>query len=292
MHLLLAQKGALADSEEAVDLGQDPADLIVVSAADTELASLAAARAELGGNAPTLRLVNMTALSHPMSIDVWCDSTVAKSRMVVVRCLGGEPYWPYGLERLHATCLANDVALVVLPGDDKPDPSLARFNTMDAPSQLLLWEYLAKGGSANAAHFLQTVDALIAGKQPEAPSPRDLLKAGIFGADDLARLRETWMPDAPIVAITFYRALVQAGNTQPITALRDALIERGMNVLPVFIGSLKEEIQPGRRARPVCANAALRRHQPHRIRRGQRRSDGVGRRRCRGVAGRAGRGWR
>ncbi len=189
MHLLLAQKGTLADSEEAVDLGQDPADLIVVSAADTELASLAAARAELRDNAPSVRLVNMTALSHPMSIDVWCDRTIAKSRMVVVRCLGGEPYWPYGLERLHATCLANGVALVVLPGDDKPDPSLARFNTVGAPTQLMLWDYLAKGGSANAAHFLQVAKAMVDGDEPDAPPARDLLKAGIWGADDLARLQ-------------------------------------------------------------------------------------------------------
>ncbi len=242
MHLLLAQKGALADSEEAVDLGQSPADLIVVSAADTELASLAAARADLADDAPTLRLVNMTILSHPMSIDVWCDGTIAKSRMVVVRCLGGEPYWPYGLERLHATCLANGVALVVLPGDDKPDPSVARFNTVDAPTQLLLWDYLAKGGNANAAHFLQVAVALIEDRQPDAPPPRELLKAGIWGADDLALLRQGWTDGAPVVAITFYRALVQAGNTQPVAALRDALVERDINVLPIFIGSLKDEV--------------------------------------------------
>ena len=43
MHLLLAQKGALADADEAVDLGQTPADLLFLSAADTELASLSLA---------------------------------------------------------------------------------------------------------------------------------------------------------------------------------------------------------------------------------------------------------
>ena len=40
MHLLLAQKGALVDDDEAIDLGQSPADIVFISAADTELASL------------------------------------------------------------------------------------------------------------------------------------------------------------------------------------------------------------------------------------------------------------
>ena len=41
MHLLLAQPGEVTDGSEAVDLGQTPAELIVISAADTELAALA-----------------------------------------------------------------------------------------------------------------------------------------------------------------------------------------------------------------------------------------------------------
>ena len=40
MHLLAAQPGSISDGAEAVDLGQDPADLVVLSAADTELAAL------------------------------------------------------------------------------------------------------------------------------------------------------------------------------------------------------------------------------------------------------------
>ena len=45
MHLLLARAGTVAEAGEAVDLGQSPADLVVLSAADTELAALAGAAA-------------------------------------------------------------------------------------------------------------------------------------------------------------------------------------------------------------------------------------------------------
>ena len=97
MHLLLAQQGSLADADEAIDLGQSGADIVFISAADTELASLSSALSGLE-NAPTLRLANMMTLSHPMSIDVYAENTIAKSHMVVVRVLGGESYWPYGLD--------------------------------------------------------------------------------------------------------------------------------------------------------------------------------------------------
>ncbi len=245
MHLLLAQKGALADSDEAVDLGQEPADLVFVSAADTELACMAAARAGLT-EPPSLRLTNMMTLSHPMSIDVWCENTIAGSKMVIVRCLGGESYWPYGLEALHATCLKNDVALAVLPGDDKPDPSLERFNTVAVEPRMALWSLLVQGGPANAAALLDFVAAFLRKTAVEPPEAQPLLKAGFWwpGVDrpSVGDLREHWIDGAPVCAISFYRALVQAGNTEPIAALVDALRAEGVNALPVFVSSLKEEV--------------------------------------------------
>ena len=42
MHLLATTPGQITDGSEAVDLGQSAADIVVLSAADTELACLAA----------------------------------------------------------------------------------------------------------------------------------------------------------------------------------------------------------------------------------------------------------
>ena len=52
MHLLLAQKGAINEGDEAVDLGQSPGDIVFLSAADTELVSLAVANRELANGSP------------------------------------------------------------------------------------------------------------------------------------------------------------------------------------------------------------------------------------------------
>ncbi len=242
MHLLLAQKGALADADEAIDLNQSPADLVFISAADTELAGIAHA----AGGDLSVRVANLMALSHPMSIDVYAGKTIARSRMVVVRVLGGESYWPYGLEVLHATCHANDIPLVVLPGDDKPDLSLERFNNADAETRFRLWAYLNHGGAGNLSNFLAFVSGYLNGNSSAVPEAAPLLKAGLWWMDNecpsIDDLRAGWTAGSPVVAITFYRALLQAGNTQPIAALVEALKQMSVNALPVFVSSLKDAV--------------------------------------------------
>ncbi|WP_114361663.1 cobaltochelatase subunit CobN [Ciceribacter lividus] len=45
-----------------------------------------------------------------------------------------------------------------------------------------------------------------------------------------------------VVAICFYRALVQSGETKPVEALIDALKAEGLAALPVFVSSLKDAV--------------------------------------------------
>ncbi len=245
MHLLLAQKGSVTETDEALDLGQAPADVVFLSAADTELSSLASAKAALGDAAPTLRVANFLQLSHPMSVDVYVENTVSKSRLVIARVLGGESYFQYGLEKLLETAQRHGVKLIILPGDDKPDAGLARYNTVEGAIAERVWDYLKQGGPTNMANLLHYLaHVLDGGDEPEEPAP--LMKAGLWspkhGITDLVNLRETWIPDAPVAAICFYRALVQSGGLQPIEKIASALKDRGVNALPVFVSSLKDPV--------------------------------------------------
>jgi cobaltochelatase CobN len=236
MHLLLAQKGTLAEGQETIDLGQTPGDVIFLSSADTEIAALASARRALGRDAPTLRLANLLQVQHPMSVDTYIERTARHAKLIVLRVLGGEGYWPYGLEALHAMAVAHGVRLAVLPGDDKPDPGLARFCTVAAVDCDALWRYLVEGGAENAAGFLLYAKALIEdGEKPAQAAP--LMKAGEFITPSPRHLR-----GEGVIAITFYRALVQSGQTAPIFALCEALQQRGLAPLPIFVSSLKDDI--------------------------------------------------
>ena len=53
MHLLAGETGRIDDGEVAVDLAQPPGDIVILSAADSELAALAAAVARRGEGAPS-----------------------------------------------------------------------------------------------------------------------------------------------------------------------------------------------------------------------------------------------
>ena len=88
MHLLAAQPGAISDGTEAIDLEQTPGDIVVISAADTELAALADAQAALvasDSETPLLRLASLLHLGHNMSVDLYVEQVVKAAKLVVVR---------------------------------------------------------------------------------------------------------------------------------------------------------------------------------------------------------------
>ncbi|MFQ1699503.1 cobaltochelatase subunit CobN [Loktanella agnita] len=244
MHLLAATPGAISDGTEPVDLGQSPADVVIISAADTELAALSDARAEMD-NPPSLRLANLMHLQHPMSVDLHLDDCATKSRLVIARILGGAGYWKYGLVQYAARLHEAGVPFVALPGDDKPDPELRALSTIDAQDYDTLWSYLIEGGPQNATNLLHYAKVMLdSGDKPAAPAP--LLRAGVYwpgaGIADLDAARSAWVDDAPIVPIIFYRALVQGGGLNPINRLARSLSRAGLNPLPIFVASLKDPV--------------------------------------------------
>lgn len=244
MHLLAATPGSIDDGSEAVDLGQSPADLVVISAADTELALLSEARAAMT-EAPTLRLASLLHLRHPMSVDLHLDTCAIKSRMVIARVLGGAGYWKYGLEQYAARLHEAGVAFVALPGDDKPDAELAALSTVSTEDYHRLWSYLTEGGAENAVAFLSYARAMLDDGEKPAPA-KPLLRAGLYwpgkGVADLGQLEKLWTEGAPVVPLVFYRALVQGAGLGPINGLIEALMAQGLNPLPVFVASLKDPV--------------------------------------------------
>ncbi|MEG9861015.1 MAG: cobaltochelatase subunit CobN [Parvularculales bacterium] len=243
MHLLQAQHGVIDDGASAVDLGQTPADIIFLSSADTELACIAAAHRGQPEDCLTLRLANIMQLSHNLSVDLYVENIIARARIVVVRLLGGVRYWPYGVERVVETCRARGIPLALLPGDEQPDPELGRLSTLAPQEMHRLWQYCIQGGEKNARSFLGFCASLL-GRSDAWLEPLPLLRAGLWWFDlshpDMDAVRKHWREGAPVAAIVFYRALLQAETLAPIEALVTSLTSCGMNPLPVFTVSLKE----------------------------------------------------
>ncbi len=229
MHLLVAEPGKI-DGAEAVDLGQSPGDVVVLTAADTEIAALAAAR-QRQGEGPSLRLANLGRLQHNLSVDIHVDAVISSAKLVVVRLLGGRAYWPYGVDRIVEVCREAKIPLALLPGDDRPDPELASMSTLKLESANRLWRYLIEGGVENAERFLGMAAHLIGRGDPPAEA-EPLPRAGIYRAAT---------DDRPVAVLVFYRALLQSGTLAPVDALIEALDRAGLSSQAIFAASLKDD---------------------------------------------------
>ncbi|OAN50406.1 cobaltochelatase subunit CobN [Magnetospirillum moscoviense] len=231
MHLLAAQPGSVSDGAEAIDLGQDPADIVFLSAADSELAALAAAHAALGAPV-SLRLANLMRLAHHMSVDLYVDQVVAHAKLVVVRLLGGRAYWPYGIEQIARTCRKQGIGFAILPGDDRPDSDLLAETNLGPEDVQRLWRWLIFAGPDNARSFIGFC-AELTGQPTPWLEPRPLPPAGPYDPQP----RD---PTRPLALVVFYRALVLAGDTAPIDSLLSALRGRGLDACALYVSSLKE----------------------------------------------------
>ncbi|MFM7443386.1 MAG: cobaltochelatase subunit CobN, partial [Tabrizicola sp.] len=148
------------------DLGQDPADLVVLSFSDSDLGAFTAGyerMRKVGKDAhPTLRLANIIALKHPISVDTYAERTLSGAKAILVRLIGGEAYWPYGLATLQDLARRNGTALAILPADGRPDPRLDELSTLPV-STLRRLQSLCDEGGAVAAHAALAQLALAAG---------------------------------------------------------------------------------------------------------------------------------
>ena len=229
MHLLATTSGVVDGGAEAIDLKQSPADVVILTAADSELACLASARDALGDAAPSLRLANLLQLQHNYSVDLYTEQTLCKAKLIIIRLLGGKAYWPYGVEGVAALARENNILLALLPGGQEPDAELSAFSTLPTSAVERLRQYFAFGGVENAKALLHFCAHLL-GHTAAPPAPQALPKAGfhIKGANCAA-------------AIIFYRSVIEGGQTQPIDALVAALRAHGVVASAIFVSSLKDE---------------------------------------------------
>ncbi|MGC1777887.1 MAG: cobaltochelatase subunit CobN, partial [Xanthobacteraceae bacterium] len=247
MHLLTTSSVGLDDIVEAVDLGQPPGDIAVLSFADSDLAGLAAAWQAEHSSLPSLRLAHLRDLRHPMSVDRWIDRVGAHAKVVLVRLLGGLDFWSYGVERLSALARERGIALAVLPGEDRDDRRLEAASTLPADELATLLRFFREGGRDNLRGLLRQL-ARHAGHDVPLREPAAVPRfAGYLpgeGAVDIERLIASATGNErkqqAVIPIVFYRALLLADDTAPLDALCAALVARGLAPAPLVVTSVKD----------------------------------------------------
>ena len=253
MHVIFRESQGLEETETPTDLGQSPADLVVLSLSDSDLGAFAAGwhRARKAGSSlPDLRLANVAALKHPLSVDTYVEQTLEGARAILIRLIGGVPYWPYGLQRIEALARERGIALAVLPGDGRDDPRLDEISTLPV-STLRRLQHLCDAGGAVAAQAALAQLALAAGLYAGPVKGAKLVPdAGLWTpeAGVISAAPDLWDGDAnetgegetaPRVLVVFYRSYLVAADLAPIEALFKTLRDQGFAPLGLFAPSLK-----------------------------------------------------
>ncbi|RVU29311.1 cobaltochelatase subunit CobN [Neptunomonas marina] len=247
MHLLAAQPGGYVEDEGIIDLAQTPAPVVILGAADSAISALAHAIDRCDTPLPEVRLANWLQLAKPAAFDLYEHRVLEHAHVVLLSLLGGRSYWAYGLERLMAWAKQANRTLIIVPGDDQPDPELAAASTVSAADQRQVWQYLRAGGVANANALLHFLAGNYLGyhttwEQPQ-PLPACMLlapDASTLSPTSLSQWQSTWHTEQPVAVLLLYRSHLQSGNTDVFYGLVACLRDAGLNPLPVAISSLKE----------------------------------------------------
>lgn len=194
--------------------------ILLLSTSDTDLLSARASRGPVGyryANPSRLPLQDLPAL-------------LDGADLVVVRLLGGVRAWQDGLDQV----LATGRPVVVLTGEQAPDAQLMAASTVPIGIAAEAHAYLAHGGPANLdqlARFLSDTVLLTGhGFEPPAAAPS-------WGP--LERTPGETAPDAPVVAVLYYRAHHMSGNTAFVETLCRAVEAHGARALPLYVASLR-----------------------------------------------------
>ncbi|MBV4541550.1 cobaltochelatase subunit CobN [Pseudomonas vlassakiae] len=243
MHLLRTQPGGFVPDDSIADLGQTPADLVILCSGDSHLALLAETAEQLPDDFPSLRLANPMQVQNHASVDLYVDEVLRHAKVILVSLHGGVGYWRYGVEQL-VELATRGVQLILVPGDDRPDPELTGLGTVIGEPAERLWHYLRQGGKRNAINLFNCLANQWLGRDYPWDEPQPLPRTSVYhpripGAQ-LEDWYSHWNSEYPVAPLLFYRSHLQAANTTFIDVFCERLQAAGLNPLPIAVASLKE----------------------------------------------------
>jgi cobaltochelatase CobN len=250
MHRISTTSVGWNQSEGVIFVEQTPAPLVLITSADTDIQTLAAAVSQLPPNFPAFRVANLLQLQQQITIDAYSEQVLESAQVIILRLLGGRAYWSYGLEVVQEIVQRNSTTLIVMPGDDALDPDLMSQSTISISIVNQVWHYFSEGGVENFVNALKFITDTCLSTNFHPEPPRTVPRVGLYEwklKQEMAELDENYklsIPDLSCasakVGILFYRAHYLAGNIKVIDALCTALVQKNLQPVPVFVSSLRE----------------------------------------------------
>ena len=246
MHIIFREKKSIDETEIPIDLKQSPADIIVLSFSDSDLTAFASgwkrAYKYSKGKFPSLRLANIQNLKHPLSVDTYLDKTLSHSKAVLIRLIGGVPYWEYGLNQVKKIAEKKNIVLAVLPADGREDKNLSNYSNIPS-STLKVLNNLCNTGCSVATHAALSQIAITAGIYSSiVVGDKFIPKFGYwsFSGGVYSKIKKKRNKNKKLILIIFYKSFITSSDLNPIRVLAEELKKKDLSVISCFLPSLKE----------------------------------------------------
>ena len=232
MHWTAAQPGCLDTERELILIDQTPGEIVFLSAADTDLANVAATWSTRFGN--RLRIAHAFPLRQPVAADHYIGNVIRHAKLVVARLLGGKAYFAHFIQALSD--LKDEEAdrprLLILSGTDADEEELAALSDFSPAVCQRMFEFFKHGGRENMQRAGECIERLLEKRHDDLPKATPMPEFGIYKVSTTPGRYNAWL--------CFYRAWYQAGDLEVVDALCAVLEDRGFHVHCFYSLSLRD----------------------------------------------------
>ncbi len=218
-----------------------------ISAVETDLAAARAGVTLLPSEFPAVAVLR----SHDLGDAETVKAALDGAGVVVVRILGGRAYFEHGFAVLELLARERGLVVVAISGEAQADPVLDALSTVSIEHLRDVFAYAFGGGAENYAQLFRYLADRQLGTAFGFSPPQETPDWGFYHPDaadraHCARLdRESfamryWGARSGVIGIVFYRADWASGNLAHVDALVRACEAEGLDVLPVFVYSLRD----------------------------------------------------
>ncbi len=226
--------------------------ILFLSHADTDVLAVSEVLHRYEADFPAIHAASLLQFKDETQLHRYLAKTLPQVQVVIARILGGRAGFRDGFDLLVKLCREQNKDLILIPGAGDLDPELTATSNVPLPVIHDTYNYLTLSGLNNFENlFRYLADNLLMGgfgyELPQAQPRHGIYLAG-KQIEQAEWLKNHHNPNLATVAIFFYRSHWLTGNTAFVDALADEIEAQGMNALPVFTSSLKEQ----KNGRPVC----------------------------------------
>jgi len=218
-----------------------------ISAVETDLSAARAAAKALPAGFPGVTVLASYRLADADDVRMALEGT----SVAIVRILGGRAYFEHGFETLTALAAERGLRIVAISGEAHSDPEIDALSTEPLATLRSTFAYAFSGGTVNAGAMFRFVADNVLGTSYGFAAPEETPQWGFYHPDaadkaTCARLDRTafalhhWRARRGVAGLVFYRSDWASGNLGHVDALVRACEACDLDVLPIFVYSLRD----------------------------------------------------